>query len=1075
MMGVSPDTISDNTMSLNSKISTIVKNPVSANLLMIFLLIMGLLSAKRMSREMFPEFVLDLITITVPYPGASQEEVEEGVCVKLENAIEGLEGLEKVTTTASEGVGSMLIEVDPDYDTRKVKDDIQNEVDRIDTFPDDAEKPQIKEIVNKDIIISMALYGDAPERTLKEIGKEIKDELLSFPEISTVSLSGVRDYEISIEVSEETLRKYNLTIQQVADAITHSSLDLPAGELKTKQEEITIRTKGLRYTGKEFRDIIVLAKADGTMIPLHEIATIVDGFEEYPRYARFNGKRSATINVSKTPSQDIIKITDRVKAYLAEKNSRLPKGLQLEIWRDRSKLVQGRLNLLFENGKLGLILVFLTLWFFLDIRLSFWVALGIPVSFAGALWLMQLSGQSINMISMFGLLMAIGMIVDDAIVIGENVYTHIKGGAKAWEAAVIGTSEVALPVVASTVTTLAAFYPLFMVEGIMGKFIRVLPLAVISCLSASLVEAIFILPVHLRHTKIRQYKTDLPLWRRIPLIMRKRADLLTDFVIRRIYAPAYHWALRNRPVTISLSIAAFILTLGLFKGGHVEFTLFPKTEEDYLIAQVTFPYGSAIEKTEAAVAQIEKAAWRVNEQFQKREGQDLVLSISTEVGSLLRQSVDVGTHLAQVTISLLPAEERISSSEEVKNAWRQETGSIPDIESLIFDSPRHGPGGKPIHVTFLGGNFDTLEKAADSLKAKLATYPGVFDIEDSLQPGKKELRLSLNPEARTLGLTLNDLARQVRNGFYGAEALRIQRGDDDIKVMVRYPLEERKSIHNLSSMRIRTANGGEIPLEKVAIVNMEKSYAKILRQDGMRKLSVTADLDETKTNALKITDDLRTNFLDKVLQKYPGISYTFEGQQEERQKSVGSLLNGFIIGLLLIFGIIAVLFRSYFQPLIIMVSIPFGIVGAILGHYIIGKDLSLMSLFGIVGLSGIVVNDSLVLVDFINNSLKSGKKLFDSVHTAGQARFRAVMLTSITTVAGLMPLMMEKSLQAQFLIPMAISISFGLSFATLITLFIVPSMYLFLNDIKRFTHWLVFGEYPPPEKVEAYAFKDFVQ
>jgi multidrug efflux pump subunit AcrB len=440
-----------------------------------------------------------------------------------------------------------------------------------------------------------------------------------------------------------------------------------------------------------------------------------------------------------------------------------------------------------------------------------------------------------------------------------------------------------------------------------------------------------------------------------------------------------------------------------------------------------------------------------------------------------KQDWEYGSHLAQVRIRLTTSEERKTSSEVIKNAWREEVGTIPDTESLLFDTPRHGPGGKPVDIVFMGRNFDQLEKAADAFKTKLATYPGVFDIEDSLRPGKKEIRLALNPQARTLGLTLSDLARQVRHGFYGAEALRIQRGEDDLKVMIRYPLNERKSLSDLHAMRIRTPGGEEVPLKRVAEVKMERGYAKILRQDGMRKVSITADLDETKNNAVKIIVDLKENFMPDLMQAYSGISYTLEGQQKEREKSLGSLFRGFIFGLMVIFAILAILFRSYFQPLIIMVSIPFGIVGAILGHFILGDDLSLMSIFGIVGLSGIVVNDSLVLIDFVNKGLKSGKKLMDAVFDAGQARFRAVILTTVTTVAGLLPIILEKSFQAQFLIPMAVSISFGLAFATLITLFLVPCVYLLLNDIKRASHWLIYGDYPAPEQVEPYALKDFVQ
>ncbi len=760
---------------------------------------------------------------------------------------------------------------------------------------------------------------------------------------------------------------------------------------------------------------------------------------------------------------------------MVEKNSRLPVGLKLTKWRDMSKFVKGRLNLLIRNGLLGLALVMFTLWFFLDIRLAFWVAMGIPVSFAGALWIMDITGQSINMISMFGLLMAIGMIVDDAIVVGENVYTHIKGGEESWQAAINGTAEVILPVAASTLTTIAAFYPLFIVEGIMGKFIRVLPLAVIACLCASLFEAIFILPVHLRHTNIKKYDPDKPLWQRIPKLMRKKTDAFTEYIIKRIYAPVFQFSLDNRMLSASIAISVFLITVGLYKGGHIEFMLFPKTENELLIARVEFPYGTSVEKTRMAVDKIENAARRVNERFKIPKDGAIIQNISSEIGGQTEKTQKRGAHLAQVMIWLAPSEERSVSSEKIRNVWRSEVGRLPNVESLTFNNPQHGPGGKPIHIVFLGKDFTTLEKTAEMLKNKLASYPGVFDIEDSLKTGKRELRLSLKPEATVHGLTLSDLAAQIRHRFYGAQALRIQRGDDDLKVMVRYPLKERKSISNLDAIYIQAPDGKDIPLSAVADIKWDKSYAQILRQDGMRKVSVTAELDDSKNNAVKITSDLKADFMPELLQTYSGISYKFEGQQKERESSVGSLLSGFVLGLLIIYTILAVLFKSYFQPMIIMVSIPFGIVGAVLGHYIVGESLSLMSLFGIVGLSGIVVNDSLVLIDFVNKSLKSGKKLKEAVFNAGVARFRAVILTTVTTVAGLLPLLLEKSLQARFLIPMAISISFGLSFGTFITLFLVPGLYLILNDIKRIVHWLIFGKYPSPEQVEPYAFSDFKQ
>jgi len=1052
---------------------TVVKNPVFSNLLMVFLLLAGLLSALRMPREVFPEFSLDLITITVPYPGASPDEVEEGICAKLENELDGIDGISKVTSTSIEGMGSVLIEVESGADSYRVKDDVKSAVDRITTFPNDSEEPQVKEIVNKRSVGSIALYGNAPERTLKEVAREIKDELLAFSEISQVIISGVRDYEISIEVSEKSLQRYGLTFDQVAAAVRGGSLDLPGGKIRTKHEEIVIRTKGQKYTGEEYRDIVVLAGRDGSVVRLHEIAKITDGFVEDARLARFNGESAAMIEVFKTPSQDVVKISSRIQKYV--KNKTLSSGLHLETWWDSSKVVRDRLNLLIKNGVIGLVLVFFSLWFFLDIRLSFWVAMGIPVSFAGALWIMKETGQTVNMLSMFALLMVIGMIVDDAIVIGENIYTHIMKGSKPWDAAVNGSAEVAMPVVASTVTTLAAFYPLFMVSGIMGKFIRVIPMAVIASLLASLLEAILILPVHLRHTEIVQYSPELALWRRLPKLLRLYVNNLNDFVTYKLYAPLYRTTLRHRGILISLSLSLLMFTAGFVKGGFVDFVFFPKGEEEVIYARLAYPYGTPVEVTEKAVKRIESAAWKMDKTFKSKNNENVVEKVSAMLGEWSGREREYGTHAGQVSLKLVSSEDRNIGSEKVKAAWREAVGEIPGIDSLTFETPRHGPGGKPLDIMFLGKSFDVLRKATDEVKRILTSYPGLFDIKSSFRPGKRELKVRLKDYASNLGLTLRDVATQLRQGFYGTEALRIQRGTDDIKVMIRYPASERSSLENLNSIKIRTPGGLELPFGEVADYSIEPGYSKITRENGFRDIHVTSDLDESRNNARKIVQDIKKKYMPMLRAKYPYVLFRFEGQEKESRRTMGDLMSGAALAMLAIYGIIAVMFKSYSQPLIIMFSIPFGVVGAVMGHWLLGRDLSIMSFFGIVALAGIVVNDSLVLVDFINKSLKSGDSVWDSVASAGLARFRAVMLTSVTTVAGLSPLIMEKSFQAQFLIPMAISLSFGLMFSTFVTLFIVPSLYLTLNDIKRVLRWLLSGRMPEREEVESYALQDFAQ
>jgi len=1056
-------------------LGTVVKNPVFSNLLMVFLLVAGLLSALRMPREVFPEFSLGLITISVPYPGASPDEVEEGICTKLENELDGIDGISKVTSTSIEGMGNVLIEVESGFDIYLVKDEVKSAVDRITTFPKDSEEPQVKEIVNKRAVGSIALYGNAPERTLKEVAREIKDELLAFPDISQVAISGVRDYEISIEVSDKSLQRYGLTFGQVAAAVRGASLDLPGGKIRTRREEIVIRTKGQKYTGEEYRNIVVLAGQGGSVVRLHEIAQISDGFVEDARSARFNGEPAAMIEVFKTPSQDVVKISARIQKYLKKKNKTLTSGLHLDSWWDNSKIVLDRLNLLIKNGVIGLVLVFFSLWFFLDIRLSFWVAMGIPVSFAGALWIMKETGQTVNMLSMFALLMVIGMIVDDAIVIGENVYTHIMEGSKPWDAAINGSAEVVIPVIASTATTVAAFYPLFMVSGIMGKFIRVIPMAVISCLLASLLEAIIILPVHLRHTAIVPYNPELPLWRRLPKLLRLYVNGVNDFVAHKIYAPVYRMALQHRGILISISIAIVMFTIGFVKGGFVNFVFFPKGEEEVIYARLAYPYGTPLEVTGKAVEKIESAVWKMNEAFSLNSNEKVVEKLASMLGEWSGRDREYGTHAGQVSLKLVSSEARTIGSEKIKAAWRDAVGEIPGIDSLTFETPRHGPGGKPVDIVLLGKNFDALRKATDEVKGFLAEYPGLFDIQSSFRPGKRELKVSLKDHASNLGLTLKDVATQLREGFYGTEVLKVQRGANDIKVMVRYPASERSSLENLSSIKIRTPGGLELPFEAVVDYTIEPGYAKITRENGFRDIHVTSDLDESQNNARKIVQDIKKKYMPMLRAKYPSVLFRFEGQEKESRRTMGDLLSGAALAMLAMYGIIAVMFKSYSQPLIIMFSIPFGVVGAVMGHWLLGRDLSIMSFFGIVALAGIVVNDSLVLVDFINNSVKSGKSVWDSVSSAGLARFRAVMLTSVTTVAGLLPLIMEKSFQAQFLIPMAISLSFGLIFSTFVTLFIVPSLYLILNDVKRVFRWLISGRMPEREEVEPSALSDFAQ
>jgi len=1078
------------------------RTPVAANVLMALILVGGLLSVLRMRRELFPEFSLDMILISVPYPGASPEEVEEGICIKVEEGIKGIAGIKRITSTALENVGSALAELEADADHQKVFNDVKNAVDRIFTFPEEAEEPTVAALTIQEPAVYVAVYGDAPERVLRRIAENVRDDLTATEEISTAFLMGAREYEISIEVSEEALRRHNLSFTQVADAVRRWSQDLPAGKIKTSQGEILLRGKGRRYTGREYEDIPVVTLSEGAMIRLGQIATIVDGFEEVDRYSRFAGKRAVVVQVMRTASQDAIDVVDAALRYIEEKKLQLPEGIGLATCFDSSVHVRDRISLLIRNGRQGLILVFLALCLFLRWRLAFWVAIGIPVSFMGGFIILYTQGATINMISLFAFIMTLGIVVDDAIIVGENIYAHFRQGESPFRAAVEGAAEVGWPVAVSVLTTMVAFCPLFFVSGIMGKFIAVMPLAVIATLAISLLEAFLILPAHLKHSLESSMKRApeailKPGWRHRAI----------QRVIDRFYLPILRPALRWRYVTAALALASVIASAGLVVGGRLPFVFFPKFDSDYLVAEVAFPEGTSVGETEQAVERLEKALARVAEETAPDlpEGLSVVKYTLSTVGEISRKGAvpgASGSHVGEILVELLPTQIRNPSSGpvarlqrfarreraakrripaiEIMDRWREEAGVIPGVEKLTFSGAQAGPGGAPIEIRLLGRDLEHVSQAADELKAKLAAYTGVFDIRDDFVPGKWELKVKAKPQARTLGLTQEDIARQVRQGFYGAEALRIQRGSNELKVMVRYPESQRRTRSDVETMRIRTARNDEAPLSEVAEIEFGRGYSAIRRIDGRRSITVTADLDEATANAEEIVRNLMhgggredadgpstkpfwkgllenrkrreqplRGFLPDLTRRHPGLSFDLEGQARETREALGSLVVGFAYVLIGIFCLLAAEFRSYIQPVIIMCAIPLALVGAFIGHIIMGMSLTIISLFGIVALAGVVVNDSLVLIDFINRRAATGEDLLDAVVFGGRARFRAIILTSITTVAGLAPLLFERSMQAQLLLPMAVSLAFGLAAATVLTLVVTPCLYLIVADVKR--------------------------
>ncbi len=1031
-----------------------INNRVAVNLIMVFIITAGLFAVLRMRRELFPQFALDMINVSMVYPGASPEEVEEGICIKIEEKIKSIEGISRTYSTAFESKGSITVELDASADIKRVLYNIKTEVEGITTFPEEAEKPVVKEIVKKDPNIYVAVYGDVSEKLLHVVAEKIRDDLLDTGPISLTDLVGVRNYEIAVEVSEENLRRYGISFDHVVAAIKSGSIDLPGGAIKTPQGEILVRSKGQLYTGPEFENLPLITLTGGTVVRLGQVANVIDGFEDTDIKTRFNGKPAALVQVNRTSTEDVVEISRVVRKYVESQGHKMPEGINLAIWGDLSLLVQDRINLLLRNGTQGILLVFLVLALFLNFRLAFWVAIGIPISFMGAFLALDAIGATINMISLFGFIMTLGILVDDAIIVGENIYTHSGKGKSSKVAVVDGLKEVGWPVVMAVSTTVVAFTPLMFISGIMGKFIAVLPQAVIAILILSLFEALVILPAHLDYALSRsesKIKETPSLNQRI----RAKIDKGLTIVIEQYYTPAIKFVVKNRYFTFSIGLGVLIISLGIVAGGYVPFVFFPKGESDWIIADISYPLGTPFEVTEKTIIHLEKKAFELNAIFDKQldKNADILVNTFSMVGVIPRRDWkpgDFGGHCGQIMIELISLEKRPELSvNTVLSKWRDLAGEIPGVEKLVFSTMEGGPSGNPIEIQLAGRDFKHLKSASAKLKAEIETYPGTFGITDDFKSGKEEKQIHMKKGSKSLGITFSDIARQLRQAFYGEEALRIQRGRDEIKVLVRYARSDRRSISGIEEMRIRTRDGQEIPIEEVADITHGRAYAMIHRVDRKRVITVISDIDEAIGNASKIVTDLKANFLPGLMERHPGLKYSLEGQEKRTRESLDSLKKGFLLAIMGIFLLLASQFRSYIQPVIIMMAIPFGLIGAIIGHLVMGLQITMISLFGIVALSGIVVNDSLILIDFINRAVRSGSNIETAIVKSGRDRFRPVLLTSITTIAGLSPLLFERSFQAQFLIPMAVSISFGLLAATILTLLYVPALYLIVLDASN--------------------------
>jgi len=1028
---------------------------VAANLVMLFCLIGGYMALRSMKQEVFPDIQRDVVRVSVSYPGASPEEVERGALLAIEEAVQGLDGVDEVTAVASEGSGRVDIEALLGADIQKLKDDVQSEVDRIRTFPDDAEEVEVRIVSHSRGVLELVLYGNVKPAVLHELAERARDQLLQNSTITQVEVEGVPPLEISVEISQENLRRYGLTLQDVATRLGNASVERPGGGLKTKSGEVLVRVKERRDYGREFAELPIITTADGSQVLLRQLATIDDTFEDTDRYMKFNGQPAVSLEVYRVGSQTPIQVADAVREELKTIQGDLPPGVQTAIHHDRSAHYQERVNLLLKNGAIGLVLVLLVLGLFLEARLAFWVMLGIPISFMGSFLFLPATGVTINMMSLFAYIIAVGIVVDDAIVVGENIYHYHQEGLPFLKAAVRGAREVTMPVVFSILTNCVTFMPLYFVPGTMGKIFKMIPVVVCVVFLISLGESLLILPAHLGHQKDRR-RRGLFAW-----LHARQQGFSHGFRswVRKGYGPFLSFTLRHRYLTVTVAIGVLAATLSYARSGRMGFALFPTVESDRSEATVVLPYGSPVEKTEAVMQRLFDGARKV---IRESKHPELVKEIITDVGR------GGGGHNGTVRVELAEAEirDKIMGTEEFTNRWRDAVGELSGLEYQKFASDAGGPGshGRALAVQLNHRDIGVLARASSELAGILATFPGVKDVDDGFQPGKPQLDFALTPEGKSLGLSASEVARQVRNSFYGAEAVRQQRGRNEVKVKVRLPEADRSTEQTINDLMIRTPAGTFVPLREIATFKRGRAYTSIDRRNGRRVVQVSADI-TPRSRAGEVLTDIQENELPKLEDKYAGLSYSFEGHRADMRESVNSLKVTFVLALLAIYAMLAIPFRSYTQPLIVMISIPFGIIGAFFGHLLMGFDLCLPSLFGIVALSGVVVNDSLVMIDFANRREREGDlSHWDAIHSAAIQRFRPILLTTLTTFFGLAPMIFETSRQARFLVPMALSLGFGIVFGTLITLVIVPSLYLAVEDVKRAAAKSFRWMFPAPSK-----------
>ncbi len=1014
-------------------------HPTAANLVMIALIVAGLAAAPALQRETFPRVQPRKIEIQVLNPGTRAEDIEEAICRRIEDAIDGLDNVSELTCEAREGRAKAVAEMTEGANLDRFTTDVRTEIDAITDFPEQAEEPVVKQLGRTDFVASVALTGAASRPDLKAYAEEFKDRMLLSGGIPKVEIKGFSDHQIRIELPDATTRQYGISVSDVARAIQRQSIDLPSGNINTTTQDVLIRFADERKTPAEFEDVVVVAGSAGGQIRLGDIARITDRFELDEEKVLFNGKPAAILDITKTKTEDTLEVIDAINAIVDQERLTAPPGIEIVVSNDVSSIVRGRLQLLFDNGAIGLSLVLVVLWLFFGFRYAFWVAAGLPVSFLGAIALMVAAGYTINMLTMVGLLIVIGLLMDDAIVIAENVATKKAQDKTSLAAAIEGAGQVLPSVFASFATTACIFGSLAFLKGDIGQILRVIPIVMLFVLSISLIEAFLILPHHLSHAMGKAGAK--------PSRVQSRVDAVVEWLRDRIVGPVAEAAVKWRYLTVGIAIGLMLLAASSIAGGILKFSAFPELDGNVMEARVLLPQGTPLEQTESVVDHITRALERVNQQLSpdQPDGQSLVLNVVTKFNNNSSAN-ETGPHVATITADLLDSEIRASRIDDVIADWRTETGELTDIISVKFTEFQVGPAGLAFDIRLSGTDLDALKSAALELTDWLDGYRGTSNLTDDLRPGKPELRIRLKDGAATLGVDARQIADQLRAAFFGTTVSEIQRGPEVYEIDVRIDPLNKDSLADIDGFAISQSDGSLIPLTAIADIEQGRGYSRINRVDGQRTVTVQGDVDVTIANANEILRDTQAAFFPSLVERYPDIKISLEGQNREAQTTQGSMLSGFLLGLIGVYLLLSFQFKSYVEPFLVMIIIPFALVGAIAGHIVLGLDFTMPSMLGFVALAGVVVNDSILLVNFIKHFHGDTKSVVEAAPLASRARFRAILLTSLTTIVGLLPLFSETSLQAQILIPLVTSLAFGLMATTVLVLFLVPAVYSIMDD-----------------------------